>query len=311
MYGWGDFSWEIFRGMLEAYQRKWRGKSTVALRDYVEMLDEVRRAVLGGVICYVALRDDVHLGGGDCLDGVWGGDSAGACRRDGAPRRRHVFDGPFMNSSDYKVAERRPIASRDLAASQRAAEWLAARGVTPNAISVAGMISGILGGLALAATGRLPHLGRVCWLLGAFLAQLRLLANMFDGMVAVRCGKASPVGELYNEVPDRVSDAAILIGLGYAAGSDVILGYVATIVAILVAYIRAMGKVAGAHQEFCGPMAKPQRMAAVTLAAVLMTILPAGSVRHLPSLALLVIIVGGAITAVRRLARIAAALRAK
>jgi hypothetical protein len=44
MYGWGGFSWEIFRGMLETYQRKWRGKATVSGRDYVEMLDEIRRA---------------------------------------------------------------------------------------------------------------------------------------------------------------------------------------------------------------------------------------------------------------------------
>jgi phosphatidylglycerophosphate synthase len=134
---------------------------------------------------------------------------------------------------------------------------------------------------------------------------------MFDGMVAVRCGKASPVGELYNEVPDRVSDAAILIGLGSAAGSNVMLGYVAAILALFVAYIRSIGKVAGAHQEFCGPMAKPQRMALVTLAAVLMAILPADSVRHLPSLALFVIILGAAITAIRRLVRIATALRAR
>jgi phosphatidylglycerophosphate synthase len=216
-----------------------------------------------------------------------------------------------MNPSEYNVAERRPIASRDLAASQRAADWLATRGVTPNAISIVGMISGIMGGLALAATGRVPHLGWLCWLLGAVFVQLRLLANMLDGMVAVRCGKASPVGELYNEVPDRVSDAAILVGLGYAAHSHVILGYVATCVAILVAYVRAMGKVAGAHQEFCGPMAKPQRMAVVTLAAVIMAILPATLVWGVPILALGIIGVGGAITAARRLVRIAAALRAK
>ena len=45
MYGWGCFSWEIFRGRLESYQRKWRGKSTVSGRDYSERLDEIRRAV--------------------------------------------------------------------------------------------------------------------------------------------------------------------------------------------------------------------------------------------------------------------------
>ncbi len=43
MYGWGGFSWDTFRGMLGDYQGKWRGKSPVGGRDYVEMLDEIRR----------------------------------------------------------------------------------------------------------------------------------------------------------------------------------------------------------------------------------------------------------------------------
>jgi len=43
MYGWGGFSWDIFRGMLETYQRNWRGKSKVGDRDYVGMVDEIRR----------------------------------------------------------------------------------------------------------------------------------------------------------------------------------------------------------------------------------------------------------------------------
>jgi len=65
---------------------------------------------------------------------------------------------------------------------------------------------------------------------------------------------------LYNEIPDRVSDAAICIGAGYGSGSLPELGYVAAVVALFVAYVRAQGAVAGAPQEFCGPMAKPQRM---------------------------------------------------
>jgi hypothetical protein len=42
MYGWGSFSWDMFRGMLEDCQRKWRGKTDVFGRDYVTMLDEIR-----------------------------------------------------------------------------------------------------------------------------------------------------------------------------------------------------------------------------------------------------------------------------
>ena len=54
---------------------------------------------------------------------------------------------------------------------------------------------------------------------------------------------------------------------------DPLLGFIATIFAVFLAYLRAQGKVAGAHQEFCGPMAKQQRMAAVTIASVVCAIL--------------------------------------
>jgi phosphatidylglycerophosphate synthase len=51
-------------------------------------------------------------------------------------------------------------------------------------------------------------------------------------MVAIEAGTASPVGELYNEVPDRVSDTATLIGAGYAVGGHPTLGYVAACLAL-------------------------------------------------------------------------------
>ena len=212
--------------------------------------------------------------------------------------------------------ERRPLASREHPLSKRAADWLATRSVSPNTISLAGMLAGIMAGGAFAATS----LGGWEWLsflLAALLMQLRLLANMLDGMVAVQTKKASPLGELFNEIPDRVSDAAILIGAGYAAGGLPALGYLAACIALFVAYVRAQGKVAGAPQEFCGPMAKPQRMLVLTLVAIYCGLAPAAwqpiLLDHpkggLMAFGLLVIIVGGTWTAVRRLRRIARALR--
>ena len=214
------------------------------------------------------------------------------------------------------IPDRRPIASRETAASKRLASWLARRGVRPNTISVAGMIAGIVAGGAFAATAWLEP----AWLFfvaAAGLIQLRLLANMLDGMVAVQTRQASPIGELFNEVPDRVSDAAILIGAGYASGAVPELGYLAACVALFVAYVRAEGKVAGAAQEFCGPMAKPQRMFVATVAALYCGLTPRGWQPSIPeyadlgvmAAALAVIVVGGLWTAMRRLGRIARYLR--
>src|SRR5262249_16510088 len=232
------------------------------------------------------------------------------------PREQTSGNEEAMTEQPY-VPERRPIASREKALSKRLATWVAARGATPNAISLAGLPAGGLAGAAFAATPLLPDAARIFLLLAAVLMQLRLLANMLDGMVAVQTQQASPVGELFNEVPDRVSDAAILIGAGYAAGGVPDLGYLAACVALFVAYVRAEGKVAGAHQEFCGPMAKPQRMFVMTLAAVYCGLAPASwqptlaayPQAGLIAAALLLVVVGGLWTAVRRLLRIAAALR--
>ena len=55
--------------------------------------------------------------------------------------------------SNEPVGDRRPIASRELAISQRSAQFLARRGVSANSISVGGMICGIGAGTALLFTG--------------------------------------------------------------------------------------------------------------------------------------------------------------
>jgi len=174
-------------------------------------------------------------------------------------------------------------------------------------VSLAGMAAGILAGIALALTDRIA-IPWLAWLATAVLVQLRLLANLLDGMVAIESGQASRLGELFNEIPDRVSDAATLVGLGYAAGGSPALGYLAAILAIFVAYIRAAVRVAGGPQDYRGPMAKQHRMFVVTVTALACALIPmpwqtrlSGSDWGLPAIALAVISGGCVITAVRRL----------
>ncbi len=160
------------------------------------------------------------------------------------------------------------------------------------------MVAGCLAGVALAeAPG-----GRLHWLVGAALVQLRLLANMLDGMVAVGRGVTSPVGELYNEIPDRVADTAVLVGMGVAAGS-VAFGFAAALAAIATAYVRAVGRGLGQGSDFCGPMAKPHRMAVVTIGALVCAVVPSLATSE-PVAVLFIITALATLTAARRLARI-------
>jgi phosphatidylglycerophosphate synthase len=221
-----------------------------------------------------------------------------------------------MPEASSEAIDRRPIATRNRKWAQEATTWLASRNVSPNAISIAGMCACIVAGIALGMTSIADY--RILWLIAAAGAQLRLTANMLDGMVAIASSRTSKTGELYNEVPDRVSDAAVFIGAGFAWGGNVTLGYTATILAILTAYVRAAGKIAGAPNEFCGPMAKQHRMLVITLVCLYSAFTPRSwqmiafndSQIGLITLGLVVIVVGCVITVIRRVGRIAHALGA-
>jgi phosphatidylglycerophosphate synthase len=208
--------------------------------------------------------------------------------------------------------DRRPIAARRWRISQAAAAWLVRRRVGANAISVAGMVAGLLAGLALWSTAQAPAAAVALWLVAALLVQVRLVANMLDGMVAIGAGKASKLGELYNEIPDRVSDTAILVGLGYAAGGQTLLGYLAALGAMATAYVRSVGQAAGAGATFGGPMAKQQRMFVVTLCALYCAVagpyIGGSPGPGVPAAALGLIVAGTVLTAGLRLRRIALAL---
>ena len=217
------------------------------------------------------------------------------------------------------VAGRRPLNSRNWRIFQIAAGRIAQTTVTPNMISVSSVMFAAIAGICLVATSYCQSGGALAamYLLAAGGMQLRLVANLLDGMVAVEGGKRSPVGVLYNEVPDRISDSLILVGAGYSLVSRPELGLMAAVVAVFVAYVRAIGSSAGTGEVFAGPMAKPQRMALLTGGCIVCALVSwmqwgdGGSWQsHVMGTVLGLIIVGGMITAAVRLRIIAAKLRA-
>ena len=145
--------------------------------------------------------------------------------------------------------------------------------------------------------------------------QLRLLCNLLDGMLAVEERLATPLGELYNEIPDRIADVVILVGAG-AAVRDVTggleLGCAAAIAAVLTAYVRALGGSLGLTQSFAGPMAKQHRMFVLTIACIGAAVESAFGLGSRAILVALAIIAAGSIvTAGRRIGSIARELEAR
>jgi hypothetical protein len=112
-----------------------------------------------------------------------------------------------------------------------------------------------------------------------------------------------------------------------------VLGWAAALVAVFVAYVRALGASVGAGQLFLGPMAKPHRMALMTAMCVFLAIFPPERGTNFEPVrvdgylhdiyfvlkidsavlpvALGLVIAGGIVTSVRRLRRTADFLRSK
>ena len=175
--------------------------------------------------------------------------------------------------------ERRPLKSRNHPLAIFLAKALSDRGVPPDFISFVGMIFAAIaaGLLVLTSITADPH--RIWLFVGAAAGiQLRLLCNMLDGMVAMEAERKTAIGVLWNEAPDRFEDAAILVAAGYSYGGLDWLGWLAAVLAVGTAYIRALGAANGVGDVFSGFMSKPRRMAALTAACIIQPFFPTQAV---------------------------------
>ena len=168
---------------------------------------------------------------------------------------------------DGSVSDRRPIPVRKAAWAVAIAGWLTRRGVRPNLISILSVLFALFAALGIAA-GIQPEraVRAACFGVSILCILLRLLCNLLDGMVAIEGGKGTKSGGVYNELPDRISDAVILVSAGYAArevSCGVALGWAAALLAVITAYVRTLAGSLGAPQRFVGPMAKQERMAVI------------------------------------------------
>lgn len=197
---------------------------------------------------------------------------------------------------DEKIENRRPLTSRENKWLAKFAAWLAKKPFpTPNQVSCLSVVFSLLGAITLFFSQSIFAL-----IFCAVMIQLRLLCNLFDGMIAVEGGKKTANGAIFNEFPDRIADSLFLIALGYAT-PFAWLGWLAALLAALTAYIRVFGGSLGFAQKFQGPMAKQQRMAAMTIGCLLAAIENYFfSTTYALNIALVLIAIGTAYTCVVR-----------
>ena len=197
------------------------------------------------------------------------------------------------------------------------AAFLARAGVRPNVISVIGAVFAAFSGACLGLAGTMSndwHLS-LFFVLAVVCMQCRLLCNLFDGMVAIEGGFKTPSGEIFNELPDRFSDAFIFIGAAYSVPDFAWtreLGWAVAVLSVVTAYTRALGASMGAGQQFAGPMAKQQRMATMTVACLVAAFAPVAPwLTNIIPLALGLIAVGCVVTIFRRCRLIAQEMNSK
>jgi phosphatidylglycerophosphate synthase len=204
---------------------------------------------------------------------------------------------------------RRPLKSRNTRWAARCAQILIRLHIRPDHISILSIVFAAAAGACFLFLNRFDGSAQiVLYLAAAACIQLRLLCNLLDGMVAIEGGFRSPAGDVYNELPDRISDVVVLVPIGYALPSlpwARELAWSAALLAVLTSYIRALGASLNMPQDFSGPMAKPQRMFIVTAACLLSCVEVLGHRSgNVMSLALVIVAIGSLITVVRRTLRL-------
>lgn len=200
---------------------------------------------------------------------------------------------------------RRPLKVRGSIWSQKFASYLSKKDITPNQISIASIVASFIASIFILLISANSFFNiYLAPIMAALFIQLRLLCNLFDGMVALEGGKSTKSGELFNDIPDRVSDSLIFIALGYSVTSisfGVEFGYLGALFATLTAYVRVLGASMGAGSCFKGPMAKQHRMAVLTITLLIIPFeLSSTQTDYLLSLALIVITIGSFLTIINR-----------
>lgn len=164
--------------------------------------------------------------------------------------------------------KRRPIKSRDHKFAKKITNLLIKLKISPNTISVFSIVFSTIGMLSIITMKKdITIFNTIIAIIGI---QGRLLCNLFDGMVAIDGNTSSLVGDIYNELPDRISDTLLLLPLGYIGITHpyaVELAWSGVFLALFTAYVRGFGTALGIT-TFKGIMAKQKRMALLTFTLV-------------------------------------------
>jgi CDP-diacylglycerol--glycerol-3-phosphate 3-phosphatidyltransferase len=181
-------------------------------------------------------------------------------------------------------------------------------GLTPNALTLIGFAITVVGAILVATQN---------WIIGGIVVFVGGAFDLFDGALARATGKVSRLGAFLDSVFDKageiISYLGVAIGLGSAGFVEgTYLAAAAMGAAIMVSYTRAksegLGFTSGTGMAAVGLMPREVRLVLLSLGIVLVptpVYQPGSSLQGgLLTVALVVIAVGGAITAIQRIVHV-------
>lgn len=128
--------------------------------------------------------------------------------------------------------------------------------VHPDVINLLALIMSLFTGVALLYASNY----KILFLAVPLLVLLRIAFNALDGLVARAQGVSSKIGEVYNELYDRLSDIVIFVFLAFAEYANAKLVLIALAAVLLNSYLGILGKSAGGSRVYKGFIGKADRM---------------------------------------------------
>jgi archaetidylinositol phosphate synthase len=137
-------------------------------------------------------------------------------------------------------------------------------GLTPNHLSILGIIFALLSGL----TYWQWKFNSFLLILAPFLMLASGLFDALDGALARLYGEATKFGGFFDSLLDRYADAVILCGIIIGGLTEVYWGLAALLGSLLVSYSRARAEAAGVKMESVGLAERAERLILLALASL-------------------------------------------
>ncbi len=161
----------------------------------------------------------------------------------------------------------------DCAFVRTTAQFFAARGISPNFLSLLSVSCAALAGFFFFLSGTSTSFTLLLALAGVFVC-LNALLDALDGVVARECGNASKKGDFLDHVIDRYADMFIIGGIVFGRYASWEIGVLAIIGVLLASYMGTQAQAVGLSRVYGGVMGRADRIVLILGATVLTLIYP-------------------------------------